>query len=145
MDEMIRSGGDRTATLLATVDVVGHEMVPEDVLRGKQIFYFAGDKRMSRDGYIACASCHLDGAQDGRVWDRTARGRGAAQHHRPAHAAGKLHWSANFDEVRISSRTSGCSSAATDFWTTTPGTMRPCAAEPGQSRPQPGTGCAGRL
>ncbi|MEZ4555892.1 MAG: Ig-like domain-containing protein [Caldilineaceae bacterium] len=65
-----------TATLLATVGVVGHEMVPEDVLRGKQIFYFAGDKRMSRDGYIACASCHLDGAQDGRVWDRTAEGEG---------------------------------------------------------------------
>jgi DNA-binding beta-propeller fold protein YncE len=76
VDEMIRSGGSRTAALLATIDVVGQETLAGDVLRGKQIFYFAGDKRMSRDGYIACASCHLDGGHDGRVWDRSAEGEG---------------------------------------------------------------------
>ncbi len=34
---------------------------------GKQIFYDATDPRMNEDGYLSCASCHLDGGQDGRV------------------------------------------------------------------------------
>ena len=63
----------------------------------------AADPRLARDRYMSCASCHHDGGHDGRVWDLSnfgeglrntisLRGRGGAQ--------GRLHWSANFDEVQ---------------------------------------------
>jgi hypothetical protein len=52
---------------------------------------------------MSCASCHLNGEQDGRTWDLTnfgeglrntidLRGRGVGH--------GRKHWSANFDEVQ---------------------------------------------
>ncbi len=49
---------------------------PADVLAGKRIFYNARDPRMSAEGYLCCATCHLDGGDDGRVWDFTGRGEG---------------------------------------------------------------------
>ncbi|MBV7335662.1 c-type cytochrome [Chloroflexi bacterium TSY] len=89
---------------LGTVDLVDNEKLPPDVLIGKRIFYNAQDRRMNRDGYISCASCHLDAQDDGRIWDRAADGeglrntisllgRGGIEH-------GNLHWTANFDEVQ---------------------------------------------
>jgi len=56
----------------------------------------------ARDGYIACAHCHLDGDSDHHVWDFTARGEGLRRTP-PLFARvdhGPLHWSANFDEVQ---------------------------------------------
>ena len=40
-------------------------------LFGKQVFYDAADKRMSEVGYMSCATCHIYGLSDGRVWDFT--------------------------------------------------------------------------
>lgn len=86
------------------VVVSSAEKLSEQVLAGKVIFYDAADLRMALDGYISCATCHLDGFEDGQVWDFTDRGeglrnttsllgkRGAGQ--------GRLHWSANFDEIQ---------------------------------------------
>jgi cytochrome c peroxidase len=75
-----------------------------DVLAGKRIFYDAWDDRMSRDNYIACAGCHLDGEQDGRIWDFSDRGEGLRNTITLAGkrglGQGPLHWSANFDEVQ---------------------------------------------
>jgi hypothetical protein len=34
------------------------EVLPEPVLRGKQLFHHAGDPRMSGEGYLSCATCH---------------------------------------------------------------------------------------
>jgi len=90
--------------LMTEIDVVEQEQLSPTVLTGKRIFYDASDPRMSRDGYISCAACHLDGADDGRTWDRTDAGegfrntisllgRGGLEH-------GPLHWTANFDEVQ---------------------------------------------
>lgn len=90
--------------LLAEIDVVANDQMPPQVLAGKQIFYNAADPRMSRDGYLACASCHFDSREDGQVWDRTAEGEGLRNtisligKGSPGHGA--LHWSANFDEVQ---------------------------------------------
>jgi cytochrome c peroxidase len=74
------------------------------VLKGKQIFYNAADTRMSRDGYLSCASCHVDGEQDGQVWDFTDRGEGLRNTTSLLGQGGKagapLHWSGNFDEVQ---------------------------------------------
>jgi len=83
---------------------VATEKLSAQVLKGKQIFYNAEDLRMSRDGYLSCASCHLDGDQDGRVWDFTDRGEGLRNTTSLVGQGGKagapLHWSGNFDEVQ---------------------------------------------
>jgi len=93
------------ASLEATqIDTVAVETLPADVLAGKQIFYAAGDERMSAEGYMSCATCHVDGGHDGRVWDFTGRGEGLRNtttlHGRGGTAHGNVHWSANFDEIQ---------------------------------------------
>jgi DNA-binding beta-propeller fold protein YncE len=89
---------------LATVSTVATETLGNNELAGKLIFYNADDRRMNRDGYIACASCHLDGDSDGRVWDFTDRGEGlrntASLRGRAGLLHGNVHWSGNFDEVQ---------------------------------------------
>lgn len=100
--DIIRAGGDQTAQLVDSVRVVAHDRLSREELLGKQIFYHAADPRMSLDGYISCASCHLDGGHDGRTWDRTAEGEGLRNtiDLRTSPPVGALHWSANFDEVQ---------------------------------------------
>jgi DNA-binding beta-propeller fold protein YncE len=89
---------------IAEVVVSSAEKLEPEVLRGKQIFYDASDPRMAQDGYISCAVCHLDGFEDGRVWDFTDRGEGwrntTSLLGRRGLGHGRLHWSANFDEVQ---------------------------------------------
>ena len=89
---------------VAEIDTVANETLSPEVLRGKQIFYNAADTRMSRNGYISCAACHLDGFEDGRVWDFTDRGEGLRNTTsllgRRGTGQGRLHWSANFDEIQ---------------------------------------------
>jgi YVTN family beta-propeller protein len=74
------------------------------VLKGKQIFYNAADERMTFAGYISCASCHLDGGSDERVWDFTDRGEGFRNTHsllgRRGTGMGNVHWTSNFDEIQ---------------------------------------------
>lgn len=91
-----------SAPLVAKVDTVANEALSAQVLLGKQFFYRTNDQRLAQEGYMSCASCHLDGGHDGRNWDFTnfdegirntidLNGRGVGH--------GPLHWSANFDEV----------------------------------------------
>ena len=88
---------------LADVSVVAKESLTPQVLLGKQLFYDASSKKLSQNGYMSCASCHLDGGHDGQTWDFTSlnegvrntidlRGKAGTKH-------GRLHWTANFDEV----------------------------------------------
>lgn len=83
---------------------VQNELLAPDVLRGKQVFYHAADERMSAESYISCASCHLDGGTDGRIWDFTGRGEGLRRtpslRGRGGMAHGNVHWSGNFDEIQ---------------------------------------------
>ncbi len=97
--------GTRTdATELAVVSTVATELLPPDVLLGKQVFYNAADTRMTAAGYISCATCHLDGGQDGRVFDFTDRGEGLRNtvdlRGRSGTGHGNVHWTANFDEIQ---------------------------------------------
>jgi DNA-binding beta-propeller fold protein YncE len=89
---------------LATVATVAVEPLHEAVLRGKRVFYNAADRRMSRDNYLSCASCHADGGDDGMVWDFTQRGEGLRRtislQGRQGLGHGRVHWSANFDELQ---------------------------------------------
>lgn len=99
----INRAREYTARPLATIATVAEERLPPDLLRGKQIFYNARDRRMSRDGYLSCASCHLDGGGDGQVWDLTDRGEGLRNTlslRGPGVREGNLHWTGNFDELQ---------------------------------------------
>ncbi|MEO1573713.1 MAG: thrombospondin type 3 repeat-containing protein, partial [Pseudomonadota bacterium] len=86
------------------VGTVASEALAPSVLQGKRVFYHASDPRMSAEGYISCASCHLDGGHDGRTWDFTGRGEGlrntTSLRGRGGTAHGNVHWSANFDEIQ---------------------------------------------
>lgn len=89
---------------LATTDTVATELLPAPVLTGKQVFYNAADLRMTAEGYISCATCHVDGGHDGRVWDFTGRGEGLRRttdlRGRSGLGHGNVHWSGNFDEIQ---------------------------------------------
>ncbi len=95
--------GDKTLDS-SQVSAVAAEALPAAVLTGKQVFYNAGDPRMSGEGYLSCASCHLDGGHDGRVWDFTGRGEGfrntTTLRGRAGMGHGNVHWTANFDEIQ---------------------------------------------
>ncbi len=89
---------------LATPNTVGTELLSPAVLTGKRIFYNAADPRMSADSYRSCASCHVDGGSDGRVWDFTGRGEGFRRttdlRGRSGTGHGNVHWTGNFDEIQ---------------------------------------------
>jgi DNA-binding beta-propeller fold protein YncE len=100
----VLSSTDFSLPYVLQAQTVQSEALPANVLQGKQIFYNAADTRMSRDGYIACATCHLDGFEDSRVWDFTDRGEGLRNTTsllgKRGTGHGPLHWTANFDEVQ---------------------------------------------
>ena len=97
-------GTANQAPILTTVSTVSHEALPAPVLNGKRTFYNAADPRMSRDGYLSCASCHLDGGSDQMVWDFTQSGEGLRNTieltGRRGTNGGFVHWTANFDEIQ---------------------------------------------
>ncbi|MEM7480965.1 MAG: Ig-like domain-containing protein [Acidobacteriota bacterium] len=101
-DALFRRGDKNVAS--TEVSTVTAEMLPPAVLAGKRIFYNASDPRMSAEGYLSCASCHLDGGHDGRVWDFNGRGEGfrntTTLRGRSGMAQGNVHWTANFDEIQ---------------------------------------------
>lgn len=83
------------------------EKLGTTVLKGKQIFYNSGDPKMSLNGYISCAGCHLDGGSDARVFDFTNRGEGfrntvmlQGRGNGSGMKHGNVHWSANFNEIQ---------------------------------------------
>ncbi len=94
-------------TTIVTVLPGSDLLAANNVLKGKQIFYNAGDPKMSLNGYIGCAGCHLDGGADMRVWDFTNRGEGLrntimlqGRGTGTAMKHGNVHWDANFDEIQ---------------------------------------------
>ena len=97
------SGASETVNIEATISTVASEALAADILQGKKLFYDARDPRITLEAYMSCASCHHDGSHDGRVWDFTGFGEGlrntiALEGHAGV-GQGRLHWSANFDEV----------------------------------------------
>lgn len=103
-------GTSGSASSSFTTTVTG-EALAANVIAGKRIFYNASDtggadasNRMSAEGYISCATCHVDGGHDGRTWDFTGRGEGLRNttdlRGRAGVGHGRVHWSANFDEIQ---------------------------------------------
>lgn len=108
------------------------EPLAPGVYEGRLIFQRSADVRMTQDGYISCASCHLDGTHDGRTWDFTDRGEGLRNtislrgHGGTDH--GPIHWSGNFDEVQDFENDVRGPQAGTGFltdedWALTQGTL----------------------
>jgi DNA-binding beta-propeller fold protein YncE/mono/diheme cytochrome c family protein len=102
----VLTGEDFITPAPTVIATVATEPLPATVLAGKRIFYNAADPRMSSESYISCASCHVDGDSDGMVWDFTQRGEGLRRtislqgRQGVGPAMGKLHWTANFDELQ---------------------------------------------
>ncbi|HJO04104.1 MAG TPA: beta-propeller fold lactonase family protein [Acidobacteriota bacterium] len=42
--------------------------LPPEVRRGKALFFSSDRPELARDQWVSCASCHLDGLNDGRTW-----------------------------------------------------------------------------
>ena len=88
----------------SSTNLIATEKLTAQVLTGKRVFYNANDPRMSGEGYISCASCHLDGDSDGRTWDFTDRGEGFRQTvpmiGRSGMGHGPVHWTGNFNEIQ---------------------------------------------
>ena len=103
LTEMLESELPAT-NVLPSISVVNSELLAADVFLGKQHFYDAADDRLARDNYMSCASCHNDGAGDGRTWDFTQFGEGVRNTvsllGRAGTGQGILHWTGNFDEVQ---------------------------------------------
>ena len=97
-------GRDTLVEHVSTVSAVSAEPLDEQVLLGKRVFFDASDRRMSQDGYLACATCHPDGGSDERVWDFTNRGEGLRNttdlRGRAGMGHGPVHWTGNFDEIQ---------------------------------------------
>jgi hypothetical protein len=95
---------DQTTKKIGEVPTVAHTKLGSEAFRGKQVFYNSSDSRMTDQGYISCASCHFEAFEDGRVWDFTSRGEGLRNTTsllgRRGTGEGRIHWSANFDEVQ---------------------------------------------
>lgn len=102
--EDIVLANNQVGNVVETIPTIKKEALTPEVLKGKQIFYNAQDERMTFAGYISCASCHLDGGSDERVWDFTERGEGLRNTHslqgRKGMDMGRVHWTSNFDEIQ---------------------------------------------
>jgi YVTN family beta-propeller protein len=89
---------------LANIRTIDKEPLPAQILLGKQVFMNAMDPRMSNVGYMACGTCHFEGLSDGRVWDFSSRGEGLRNTKQllgaRGVAEGRVHWSANMDEIQ---------------------------------------------
>lgn len=93
---------DQQPTPVAKLRIPTKEPLSSVVLRGKQLFNDSSDIRLSKENYIACAHCHLEGDSDRLVWDFTQRGEGLRNTISllgRAGADGPIHWSGNFDEI----------------------------------------------
>jgi YVTN family beta-propeller protein len=81
---------------------VATDVLPEDQVLGRKLFHDANDRRISAiAASVACSSCHLEGRDDGHVWQfpdgprqtPTLAGRGVAQ-------TAPYHWSGEFPDLQ---------------------------------------------
>lgn len=57
---------DPHAERVLAVRPLAHDPTPPHIRRGRRFLYSA---KLSGHGFVACASCHLDGRSDGLAWD----------------------------------------------------------------------------
>lgn len=98
-----RSGDSNTATVVnkGSIQVANDVMADRDVLVGRKLFFDARDERMSaKQTTVACSTCHLEGREDGHVWqfpDGARQTPSLAGRHLLATAP--YHWSGEFSTL----------------------------------------------
>lgn len=95
----IEKSGQTLARVSTTV--VARDILEPEVVRGRQLFFSATDSRMNDPGRgISCASCHINGREDGHVWNFSDGPRQT-----PTLAGGRLigtapfHWNGEFSDL----------------------------------------------
>jgi len=87
-----------------SVQTVSNEKLSTEELAGLKLFYHSEIPAQGLEGYLSCATCHVSGGDDGRVWDVTNLGEGMRNtlslNGMSGTRFGNLHWSQNFDEVQ---------------------------------------------
>jgi YVTN family beta-propeller protein len=75
------------------------DVLPADVVAGRKLFFSAADSRMSSQTTgISCASCHLEGREDGHVWNFTDGPRQTPSlAGRMLSKTAPFHWNGEFD------------------------------------------------
>ncbi len=80
---------------------IATDILDPDVVRGRQLFFSATDSRMNDPGRgISCGSCHINGREDGHVWNFIDGPRQT-----PTLAGGRLkgtapfHWNGEFENL----------------------------------------------
>lgn len=75
------------------------DVLPQDVVAGRKLFFSASDSRMSSQSTgISCASCHLEGREDGHVWNFTDGPRQTPSlTGRMLSKTAPFHWNGEFD------------------------------------------------
>ena len=73
---------------------------PAIVQRGERLFLTSRPDEISRDNWMACASCHVDGGFDGRTWLGTKGGPRNTTTLRGIGDTRPLHWSADRPDVQ---------------------------------------------
>ncbi|MBL9038136.1 MAG: c-type cytochrome [Archangium sp.] len=80
---------------------LGADVLPADVVAGRKLFFSATDARMNNPATgISCATCHLEGREDGHVWNTmegprqtpSLAGRMTAQ-------TAPFHWNGEFENL----------------------------------------------
>jgi YVTN family beta-propeller protein len=94
------------STSLSVVDEipVSSLRIPSDIYIGAQLFHSAADPRVTNSSWMSCASCHFNGASDGRVWQLPPmEGSPAEQRNTPSlyDLAGRtrFNWDGSWDEL----------------------------------------------
>lgn len=78
---------------------VTRSLLPNEIRKGKVLFFSSRSTALSRDRWMSCASCHFEGEHDGRTWQFTAGPRNTTSL-RGAGETRPVHWSADRDEVQ---------------------------------------------
>ncbi len=93
------AGNDTTIEKVSSIPVAGDVLAPE-VVAGRKMFFNATDRKLSSAATnVSCATCHLEGLEDGHVWSFPDGPRQT-----PALAGRKLrqtapyHWSGEFSD-----------------------------------------------
>jgi DNA-binding beta-propeller fold protein YncE/mono/diheme cytochrome c family protein len=69
--EAVKNEQTGTSTVINKATIhVADDVLPADVVAGRKLFFSATDSRMNDPAMgIACGTCHLEGREDGHVWN----------------------------------------------------------------------------
>lgn len=97
----LSAAGTGGAVVVKKVISLGADVLAPDVVAGRKLFFSATDERMNNPATgISCATCHLEGREDGHVWNTmegprqtpSLAGRMTAQ-------TAPFHWNGEFDDL----------------------------------------------